>query len=81
MAVLVSAAYQSEGLTRVLAFVVPAMVLALILFGLAVTLPGRRYTPPLARAADIVEGLLVLSVIPLALAVMGVYGAIRQAAS
>ncbi len=81
LAVLVSATYDAEGLHRILAFVVPSMVLALILLGLAVTLPGRRYSPPLSRAADILEGLLVLSVIPLALGVMGVYGAIRQASS
>jgi type VII secretion integral membrane protein EccD len=81
VAVLVSATYQSDGLTRILAFAVPAMAVALVLFSLAVTLPGRRYAPPLSRTADIVEGLLVLSVIPLALGVMGVYGAIRQASS
>ena len=43
--------------------------------------PDRRYAPPWSRAADVVESLLVLSVIPLALAVMGVYGAIRLAVS
>ncbi len=42
-------------------------------------LPGRRYAPPWSRTADILETLLVLSVIPLALAVMGVYGEIRLA--
>jgi type VII secretion integral membrane protein EccD len=81
LAVLVSATYQAHGLTRILAFVVPTMAVGLVLFSLAVTLPGRRYSPPLSRTADIFEGLLVLSVIPLALGVMGVYGAVRQASS
>jgi hypothetical protein len=53
----------------------------LLLSGLAVSLPGRRFAPPISRAADVIEALLVLSVIPLALAVMGVYGAIRGAVS
>lgn len=67
--------------THVVSFAIPAVALALVLFGLAVTLPGRRYSPPLSRAVDVFESLLVLSVIPLALAVMGVYGAIRGAVS
>ncbi len=69
-----------HGQARILAFVIPAVLVAVVLTGLAVTLPQRRYTPPWARAADVLESLLVLSVIPLALAVMGVYGAIRVAA-
>ncbi|SHG69778.1 type VII secretion integral membrane protein EccD [Jatrophihabitans endophyticus] len=77
LAVLVTATADAHGTVRVLAFVAPAVVVALALFGCAVTLPGRRYSPPLSRTADIVESLLVLSVIPLALAVMGVYGAAR----
>lgn len=77
LAVLVSAALDAHGNVRILAFAVPAVTLAVVLFALAVTLPGRRYAPPVSRAADVLESLLVLSVIPLALAVMGVYGAAR----
>ena len=51
-----------------LAFAIPAVVVALVLFGLAVALPERRYSPRWSRTADIVEALLVLSVIPFALA-------------
>ena len=47
-------------------------------FALAVLLPGRRYSPPVGRAADVLEALLVLSVIPLALGVMGLYGTLRN---
>lgn len=67
--------------TRILGAAVPLIVLAVALVAGAVVLPGRRYTPPWSRTADVLESLLVLSVIPLALAVMGVYGAIRLAVS
>lgn len=76
-AVLVSGVLDAHGEARILAYAAPAVVAALVLLGLAVTLPDRRYSPPWSRGADLLESLLVLSVIPLALAVMGVYGAIR----
>lgn len=76
-AVVISRAAELHPNGRILAIATPAAVLAIVLYALAVTLPGRRYTPPWSRAGDIVETLLVLSVIPLALAVMGVYGAVR----
>lgn len=66
---------------RILAVAVPAVAVSVILLALAIALPARRYAPPWSRTADIVEALLVLSVIPLALAVMGVYGAVRTAIS
>lgn len=81
LATVVAGVLDNHGTARLLAFAIPAAVVALLMLGLAVTLPGRRYAPPWSRAADVVESLLVLSVIPLALAVMGVYGAIRHAAS
>ena len=77
LSVLANGAIDTSGTTRVLVFVVPAAVVALVLFALAVILPERRYAPPVSRAADVLESLMVLSVIPLALAVMGVYGKIR----
>jgi type VII secretion integral membrane protein EccD len=81
LAVLVAGVADQHGLARLMAFAIPAVASAIVLFALAVALPGRRYAPPWSRSADIVESLLVLSVIPLALAVMGVYGAIRVASS
>ncbi|HET6877273.1 MAG TPA: type VII secretion integral membrane protein EccD [Jatrophihabitans sp.] len=81
LAVWVAAGVAASGLGRVVAFAIPAIVVGIVLLALAVVLPDRRYAPPWARTADLVESLLVLSVIPLALAVMGVYGAIRVAAS
>jgi type VII secretion integral membrane protein EccD len=76
-AVLVFRAVQLHSDARVLAVAAPAAVLAIVLFAFAVVLPGRQFTPPWSRAADAFETVLVLSVIPLALAVMGVYGSIR----
>jgi type VII secretion integral membrane protein EccD len=81
LAVLVAVTVDTHGVTRVLILVTPAIVLAVVLFALGVVLPARRYAPPWSRAADILESLLVLSVIPLALAVVGVYGGIRVAVS
>jgi len=77
VAVAVAGVLSAHGLVRTVGFAAPAVVVAVVLFALAVGLPGRRYAPPVSRAADVVESLLVLSVIPLALAVMGVYGAVR----
>jgi type VII secretion integral membrane protein EccD len=81
ISVLVAGVLDAHGQARILGFAIPCVLVAVALFGLTITLPGRRYTPPWSRAADIVESLLVLSVIPLALGVMGVYGAIRVASS
>ncbi|PZS18170.1 MAG: type VII secretion integral membrane protein EccD [Pseudonocardiales bacterium] len=81
LAVVVTGTADAHGLARVLVFVLPALLVALVLVALSVVLPDRRYAPPWSRSADVLESLLVLSVIPLALAVMGVYGAIRVATS
>ncbi|MEP7020114.1 MAG: type VII secretion integral membrane protein EccD [Pseudonocardiales bacterium] len=81
MSILISGTLDAHGTARVVVFLVPAIVAAMVLFALGVVLPARRYAPPWSRAADILESLLVLSVIPLALAVMGVYGGIRVAVS
>jgi type VII secretion integral membrane protein EccD len=81
LALLVTRAAAAHGLTRVLAFVVPAVVVAVVFLVLSVALPERRLAPTWARFADIVESLLILSVIPLALGVIGVYGAVRNLSS
>lgn len=78
MALLITRAFATHDTTRLLAFVVPAAVLALIFFAVAVVLPDRRIVPTWARFADIIESMLILSVIPLALGVIGVYGAVRN---
>ena len=81
VAVLVRVAGEVHGPVRIGVIAGPTLLVAILMFFLAVTLPGRRYAPTMARMADILESLLVLSVIPLALGVMGVYGAIRRVVS
>ncbi|WP_375500221.1 type VII secretion integral membrane protein EccD [uncultured Jatrophihabitans sp.] len=81
VAELVAATSEAHGSVRLLAFAVPAAIVGLVLLGLTIVLPGRRYAPPWSRAADVLESLLVLSVIPLAIGVMGVYGSVRQLVS
>lgn len=81
LAALIATSADLNGSVRLLACVGPAVLAAVILFALGVVLPERRFAPPWARTADVIESLLVLSVIPLALAVMGVYGAVRVASS
>lgn len=45
---------------------------------LGVVIPGRRFSPVLRRTVDIVEALLIASVLPLALAVMDLYSTLRH---
>jgi hypothetical protein len=81
LSLLITRSVATHEMTRVLAFVVPAAVLAAVFLVLAVSLPDRRLAPTWARFADIVESTLILSVIPLALGVIGVYGAVRNLSS
>ncbi len=53
-----------------------ALAAAAIVFG--VVLPTRRFSPPLRRSVDIIEAVLIASVLPLALAVMDLYQIFRQ---
>ncbi|MGN6606884.1 MAG: type VII secretion integral membrane protein EccD [Jatrophihabitans sp.] len=62
----------------VVGFAGGAAAVAVVLLLAAAVVPGRRSSPPVARSADVLEALLVLAVIPLALAVMGVYGTIEN---
>jgi hypothetical protein len=78
LALLVTRAAAVHDLARVLVFVVPAVALAAVFLVFAVALPDRRLAPTWARFADIVESMLILSVIPLALGIVGVYGAVRN---
>jgi type VII secretion integral membrane protein EccD len=77
---LVAAGLVGFGLLAV--FVAPPgaiLVSSLAVVGVVVALAGRRYamkapSPYIGRAADIVDALCVVSVIPIAAAVLGVYG-------
>jgi type VII secretion integral membrane protein EccD len=45
---------------------------------LGVIFPEQRFSPPLRRTVEIIEAILIASVLPLALAVMDLYSTIRQ---
>jgi type VII secretion integral membrane protein EccD len=62
---------------RLLAVVLPLLVLAGLVIAVSLNLPGKRLSPFWGRTSDIVEALLVVSVVPVALAVLGVYGYVR----
>lgn len=62
---------------RLLIFVAPVLVAGMIVLGMCAVVPGRKLIPTWGRLADVLETLLVLSVIPLVLGMVGVYGAIR----
>ncbi|RZS37134.1 type VII secretion integral membrane protein EccD [Herbihabitans rhizosphaerae] len=46
---------------------------------LGVIFPEQRFSPPLRRAVEIIEAICIASVLPLALAVMDLYSALRHA--
>lgn len=78
MALLITRTAASHDTARVLTFVAPAIALAALCLVFAVALPERRIAPTWARFADVIESMLILSVIPLALGIVGVYGAVRN---
>lgn len=45
---------------------------------LGVIFPEQRFSPPLRRTVDIIEAICIAVVLPLALAVMGLYGTLRH---
>lgn len=53
-------------------------VLAGLALVLGVAMPGQRFSPPMRRFVDIVEAVLIASVLPVALAVMDVYDTMRE---
>ncbi len=73
----VTQALQHGQPVRLLAVVVPLLLAAGVLVAVGLNLPGKRLSPFWGRTSDIVEALLVVSVVPLALAVLGVYGYVR----
>ncbi|GHH37784.1 type VII secretion integral membrane protein EccD [Lentzea cavernae] len=61
-----------------IAFVFGALlVLGALALVLGVIFPGQKFSPPLRRTVDILEAILIASVLPLALAVMDMYTVFR----
>jgi type VII secretion integral membrane protein EccD len=54
------------------------VVLGALALVIGVVFPRRRFSPPLRRAVDIFEAVLIGAVLPLALAVMNLYGVVRH---
>jgi type VII secretion integral membrane protein EccD len=54
------------------------IVVAAAALVVGVVFPQRRFSPPLRRTVDIVEAVLIGAVLPLALAVMHLYGVVRH---
>jgi type VII secretion integral membrane protein EccD len=61
----------------VFAVAVPLLVLTALLVTAALRLPGRAVSPVTARIVDVLDAVLVAAVLPLVLAVLGVYGRVR----
>ncbi|MDR1998489.1 MAG: hypothetical protein LBQ06_00900, partial [Frankiaceae bacterium] len=74
-------ALAAAGVSPIVALGVPAAVLAVGALATSARLPGARLAPPWGRAADLLEGALVVAVLPLVLAVLGAYGAMRDLTS
>ncbi|WP_329788876.1 type VII secretion integral membrane protein EccD [Lentzea sp. DG1S-22] len=53
------------------------LVLGALALVLGVIFPGQKFSPPLRRTVDIIEAILIASVLPLALAVMDMYAVFR----
>jgi type VII secretion integral membrane protein EccD len=55
----------------------PLLILAAVVIGMAIWLPSHRPTPFWGRAGDIIDMIVIISLIPLALATLNVYSAVR----
>ncbi|GLY63512.1 type VII secretion integral membrane protein EccD [Amycolatopsis taiwanensis] len=69
----------SQSTTGRLIWVFSALVLvAAIALVVGVVFPNQRFSPPLRRAVEVFEAICVATVLPLALAVMDLYAALRH---
>jgi type VII secretion integral membrane protein EccD len=70
-------ALRGDQVTTLAGVLLPLLVLAGIVIGMATWLPAHRPTPFWGRAGDIIDMIVIISLIPLALAALDIYGAIR----
>lgn len=70
-------AARGDQVVRLLAVLLPLLVTAAVAVALARLLPGRRMSPFWGRAGDITESVMVISLVPLVLSVLGLYGFVR----
>lgn len=69
---------ESSPLNRLVLVFGALLVLAAGTFVVGIVFPDQRFSPVLRRAVDVLESLLIVSVLPLALAVLNLYSQIRS---
>lgn len=74
----ISVAHSAGQVYAIATVLLPALVMAGIVIGVGTWIPDNRVSPFWARAGDVVDMLLVVSLIPLALGVTGLYEYIRS---
>jgi type VII secretion integral membrane protein EccD len=73
----VTVAEQHGQAVRLAAVALPLLIAAAVLVVVGLRPPGSRVSPFWGRTTDIVEALVVVAIVPLALAVLGLYGYVR----
>jgi type VII secretion integral membrane protein EccD len=68
---------QESGVDRLLLLAVPLLLVSAVPFLVALRLPEHPVSPVWRRAADILDGLVVVSLVPVALGVLGTYSYLR----
>jgi type VII secretion integral membrane protein EccD len=69
---------EASALDRLLYVFGALLVIAAGTLVIGIVFPEQRFSPVLRRAVDVLEAVLIVSVLPLALAVMNLYGTIRH---
>jgi type VII secretion integral membrane protein EccD len=69
---------ESTSLHRLLYVFAALLVIAAGTLLIGIVFPDQRFSPVLRRSVDTLEAVLIVSVLPLALAVMGLYSSIRH---
>lgn len=70
---------ESSSLDRLIYVFGALLVIAAGALLIGIVFPEQRFSPVLRRSVDVLEAVLIVSVLPLALAVMNLYGTIRHA--
>jgi len=77
LAILISVTDSAGSSVRLLAVLGLLILSGAVSIAIALLVPGRPISPYGARIVDIVEVLLLVSIIPVALGVVGMYGRLR----
>ena len=69
---------EASALDRLIYVFGALLVIAAGALVIGIVFPEQRFSPVLRRAVDVLEAVLIVSVLPLALAVMDLYGTLRH---